>query len=198
VCASYTRSRNPLFIPEARASVPNLFWAIGRHAALGYSPFGIESLPEDTPLGAAYKTLEGMIPVVTKYEAEGKVTAVVQENADQKSQMVSLGGYKLNLSFGGGGRGPASATAAREGFALIINTAPDEFVIAGQSVSLTAAPETAGPQTAGFGSIDEGRFEKGVWVAGRRLNGDESGGGSRASIRGPDIGVLKIRLYRYE
>jgi len=204
VCASYTRSGNPLFIPEARASVPNLFWAIGRHAALGYSPFGIENLPEDTPLAAAYKTLAGIMPVLTKYQAEGKVMAVVQETAEQRSQTIALGGYKLNFTFGGGrGPAPTPAQTARpqqpgQSFALAINTAPDEFVLAGQGFSMTAAPDNPGPQVAGFGSIDEGRYEKGVWIPGRRLNGDESGGGSRATLRGAEIGVLKVRLYRYE
>lgn len=209
VCASYTRSGNPLFIPEAQASVPNLFWAIGNHAALGYSPFGIENLPENTPLGAAYKTLGGMIPVLTKYQAEGKVLAVVQETADQRNQTISLGGYKLTFTFGGGGRGqapPAAANAAggrgaaqqNLGFGLVINTAPNEFVLVGSALSLTAAPDTPGPKIAGFGGIDEGRYEKGVWIQGRRINGDESSSGNRASLRGPGVGVLKIRLYRYE
>ena len=200
VCASYTRSGNPLFIPEARASVPNLFWALGNHAALGYSPFGIESLPQDTPLAAAYQTLGSMMPVITRYQAEGKVAAVVQETPEQRNQAISTGGYKLSFSFGGGGRGPAPAQgqAPAQGFALVINTAPDDFVLAGQGFSLTAAPETPGPRIAGFGTIDEGRYERGVWLPGRRLNGDESGGGSRASLRGPGVGVLKIKLYRYE
>ena len=202
VCASYARSGNPLFIPEARASVPNLFWAIGKHAALGYSPFGIESLPEDTPLAAAYKILEGMMPVLMKYQAQGNVVAVVQETANQPSQEVSIGGYTLRFTFGRGGRGPAAqpanASSGPEGFALVLNVAPDEFVMAGQGVSMTATPETAGPKTAGFGSIDEGQYEKGMWIPGRRLNGDESGGGIRASLRGPQIGILKIRLYRYD
>ena len=83
-------------------------------------------------------------------------------------------------------------------YALVISTGPDEFVVVGQGVSLSAAPETPGPKIAGFASIDEGRYEKGLWIPGRRLNGDESGGGARASIRGPGIGVLKIKLYRYE
>ena len=43
-CALYTRSGNPLFIPEARDQAGNLFWAFGNHAALGWSPFGIEDL----------------------------------------------------------------------------------------------------------------------------------------------------------
>jgi hypothetical protein len=208
VCASYTRSGNPLFIPEAQASVPNLFWAIGNHAALGYSPFGIENLPEDTPLAAAYKTLGGMIPMLTKYQAEGKVLAVVQQTADQRNQTISSGGYKLNFTFGGGGRGQAPPAAANTaggrgaaqqnlGFGLVINTAPNEFVVLGSALSLTAAPDTPGPKIAGFGGIDEGRYEKGVWIPGRRINGDESSSGKRASLRGPGVSVLKIRLYRY-
>ena len=224
VCASYTRSGNPLFIPEARASVPNLFWAIGNHAALGYSPFGIESLPEDTPLASAYEALGGLMPVIAKYQAEEKVVAVVQETAGQPNQTISIGGYTLNFSFRSGGRGPAppppavNAAGGRGtpqaqgqvavqpprppqqnlGFALVINTAPDEFVLVGQGFSLTAAPDNPGPKIAGFGSIDEGRFVNGTWIPGRRINGDESGGGSRASLRGEGVGILKIKLYRYE
>ena len=229
VCASYTRSGNPLFIPEARASVPNLFWAIGKHAALGYSPFGIENLPEDTPLAFAYKALEDMIAVLTKYQAEGKVVPVVQETADQLNQTISIGGYKLNFSFDAGRRGPAAALPAanmaggrgasapaqgqaigapaaqppgrakqNQSFALVINTAPNEFVLVGQGFSLTATSDTPGPSIAGFGSIEEGRYEKGVWIPGRRLNGDESSGGNRASLRSTGVGILKIRLYRYE
>ncbi len=208
VCAKFTRNGNPLFIPEARASVPNLFWAIGRHAALGYSPFGIESLPDDTPLGPAYKTLAGMIPVIAKYQAEGKVTAVVQDQADQRTQEISFGGYKFTFGFMAGGRGMPQTQAAATGgrgmpqenrsFALLLNTAPDEFVIVGQGFSLTFAPDTPGPKVAGIGTIDEGRYEKGAWIPGRRINGDENGGGTRLMVRGQGVGIQKIKLYRYE
>ncbi|MEO8414588.1 MAG: beta-galactosidase, partial [Ginsengibacter sp.] len=37
VLAEYSRSGNPLWIPEARDEVGNLFWAIGHHAALGWA-----------------------------------------------------------------------------------------------------------------------------------------------------------------
>jgi len=211
VCAQFVRNGNPLFIPEARASVPNLIWALGRHQALGYSPFGIESLPEDTPLGPAYRTLAGMIPVLATYQADGKVTAVVQDSADQRNQEISFGSYRLTFTFSGGGRGlPQAQTSAAGGaggsgmaqenrsFALIINTAPDEYVIAGQGFSLTFAPQTPGPKIAGIGIIDEGRYEKGTWIPGRRINGDENGGGTRMQMRGQQIGIQKIRLYRYD
>jgi hypothetical protein len=202
ICAGYTRSGNPLFIPEARASVPNLFWAIGRHAALGYSPFGIESLPEDTPLAAAYQTLEGLMPLLAKYQPEGQVVPVVQEWAEQKSQTIALGGYRLKFTFGAASRvtAPSSTRPAPPelAYALVIHTAPDEFVLVGQGVSMTPAPDSPGPRLAGFGTIDEGRYEKGVWIPGRRINGDESNGGVRAILRGPGPGTLRIKLYRYE
>lgn len=211
-CAQFVRNNNPLFIPEARVSVPNLIWALGRHAALGYSPFGIESLPEDTPLGPAYRTLAGMIPVIAKYQTDGKVTAVVQDSADQRSQEMTFGGYTLTFAFSAGGRGALQAqpqaaagsaggrgtTQEPQSFALIVNTAPDEFVIAGQGFSLTFAPDTPGPKIAGIGFIDEGRFESGVWRAGRRINGDENGGGTRMRMAGRGIEIQRIRLYRYE
>jgi hypothetical protein len=213
VCAQFTRNGNPLFIPETRASVPNLIWALGQHAALGYSPFGIDSLPDGTALGPAYRTLGSMIPVITKHQAEGSVTAVVQDAADQRNQEITIGGYRLSFTFSAGGRGAAQAqpaTAASGGtggsgmqqdnrsFALIINVAPDEYVIAGQGFSLTFAPDTPGPRIAGIGTIDEGRYENGAWIPGRRINGDENGGGTRMQMRGQGIQIQKIKLYRYE
>ncbi len=207
MCASFGRGGNPLFIPEARASVPNLIWAVGHDAALGYSPFGIDSLPEDTPLGPAYNTLAGMLPLIAKHQAEGKVTAVVQDEADQRSQEISFGGYKLSVSFSAGRFAPPEPPAVPAGpgrapdnrsYALIVHTAPDEFVIAGHVVSITFAPDTPGPKVAGIGFIDEGRYDKGTWIPGRRINGDENGGGTRMMIRGPGMGIQKIKLYRYE
>jgi hypothetical protein len=211
VCASYTRNGNPLFIPEARASVPNLFWAIGQHAALGYSPFGIENLAEDHPLGKAYEVLGGMIPVLTKYQAEGKVIPVMQ--GAEPTQSISFGGYKMAVSFGGGGRGagrgapsPAQPAAGRAGqpaaqepagYGLVINTAPDEFLFVGTGMTVTFATDSRGPKFAGIGIIDEGRFQGGKWIPGRRINGDESGSGNRLSVRTLDQ-VMKIRLYRHD
>ena len=40
-CDLYTRSGNPLFIPEARDQAGNLFWALGHHAALAGLPLAL-------------------------------------------------------------------------------------------------------------------------------------------------------------
>jgi hypothetical protein len=200
VCNSFTRSGNLLFIPEARASVPNLFYAIGQHAALGYSPFGIEDLNEDNPLAGAYKALGGAIPAIAKAQSEGKVVVALQ--GTEASQTVSLGGYKMTISFGGGRRGPQTPPpaqapqAAPAGYGLILNTAPDEFVFLGTGISASFAADSPGPKIAVIGTVDEGRFAQGVWIPGRRLNGDEGGG--RVQMRGPGIGILKVKVYRHD
>ncbi|MCL6546245.1 MAG: DUF5597 domain-containing protein [Bryobacteraceae bacterium] len=206
VCASYTRSGNPLFIPEARASVPNLLWAIGQHAALGYSPFGIDSLNEDHPIGQAYQVLGGMIPILMRYQPEGRVMAVVE--GEERSQTVRFGGYQMNITFGGMRRpgaatpqptaGSAQQPAGPSGYGLIIHTGPDEFLFVGTGLNVTFAADSPGPRIARLGTVDEGRFEHGIWVPGRRFNGDETGGGNRVMLRGPGLAVQKVRLYRHD
>jgi hypothetical protein len=226
ICSRFARPGNPLFIPESRADVPNLLWAIGHHAALGYSPFGIESLNDDNPLGPVYQVLRNMIPTLAKAQAEGKIVPVLQ--GEERSQTISLGGYKILMTFAAGGRsgqpvagrGPAAAgrgAAAGAGqpvagrglvpglgqqqagaYGLILNTAPDEFLFVGRGITATFETDSPGPKIARIGSIDEGRFEHGKWIAGRRINGDENGGGVRLMLRGQSISLQKILLYRHD
>ena len=211
MCASYTRSGNPLFIPEARASVPNLFWALGRHAALGYSPFGIDGLHEDHPIGAAYQVLAGMMPLLTRYQAEGKVMPVVQEQMNEPTQTLSLGGYKVAIEFPEDRRrqppqpdseslipGAPRPAPDDRAFGLIISIAPDEFLVVGSRLNVKFAADSAGPAVAAIAAIDGGRYEQGIWIPGRRLNGDETGGGTRMQLGGPGISFQRIRLYRHD
>ena len=47
-CALYNRGGNPLLIAETGAVAGNLYWAVGHHATLGWSPFGsVEKLKPD-------------------------------------------------------------------------------------------------------------------------------------------------------
>ena len=109
---------------------------------------------------------------------------------------------KMTISFGGGRRGPQTPPpgqapqAAPAGYGLILNTAPDEFVFLGTGISASFAADSSGPKIAVIGTVDEGRFEQGVWIPGRRLNGDEGGG--RVQMRGPGIGILKVKVYRHD
>jgi Domain of unknown function (DUF5597) len=79
-------------------------------------------------------------------------------------------------------------------FALVVQTGPDEFLFMGANGTPSFAVDSPGPSKVAISSKDEGRFEKGKWVPGRRLNGDEAGTG----LPNTRIGMLKIRLVRFD
>ncbi len=209
-CALYTRSGNPLFIPEARDQVGNLFWALGQHAALGWSPFGIEDLKADGQVAQAYKLLSEMLPQLAEWQAAGKVKSFLAIDGEQP-QPVSLGGYKITFAAGRGAQaaasksGPELAGGASLGsrampndtrpFAIVINTAPDEFLFVGANGSPSFAVDSPGPSRVGVSAKDEGRYERGTWVPGRRINGDES---YMPGLPSSTIGMLKVRLLRFD
>jgi hypothetical protein len=213
-CALYVRSGNPLFFPEAKDSVGNLVWAIGKYAAMGVSPFGIEDLAVDGQVAQAYGMLPEMLPQLAEWQATGKVAGVLLLDGEE-SETVSIGGYKITIKRppagrrGGQAPAPAQAVPAPQllpggvsfetrvmaadtrPFALVINTAPDEFLFFGSNLIPGFASDSAPPSRVFVGSKDEGRFEKGKWIAGRRLNGDEFLSG----LPSDSIGFLKVKLY---
>jgi hypothetical protein len=80
-------------------------------------------------------------------------------------------------------------------FALVINTAPDEFVFVGANGDPSFAVDLPGLPRVGISSRDEGRFENGTWAPGRRLNGDEV---FQPGLPSGKIGMLKVKLVRFE
>lgn len=222
-CALYNRSGNPLFIPEALDKAGNLFWALGHHSALGFSPFGIESTRAESQIAQAYQLLSEMLPQLADWQAARKVDAILVQDGEQQ-KAISLGGYKITLNARRRWRPPvaagtttaptaspvsASPVLGPDGvglsdsralppdgrfFALVVNTAPDEFLFVGSNGVPSFEVDSPGPGRVEISSKDEGRYSEGQWVAGRRLNGDESGNGLPES----SIGMLKIKLVRFD
>lgn len=220
VLAEYSRSGNPLWIPEARDQVGNLFWALGHHSALGWAIFGIDDLNENSQVAKAYGLLGEMLPQLAECQAAGKVAGVLLLDGEE-SQVISLGGYKVIITLPRRRRpAPAAATSPAAAatpvpaplgaggvsssgrsmpddtrpFGLIINTAPDEFLIIGSNFSPSFSVESPESTKVAIGWIDEGRYINGSWIPGRRLNGDEG----RPSLSSSTIGMLKIRLFKYK
>jgi hypothetical protein len=220
-CGLYTRAGNPLFIPEARDQVGNLFWALGNDAALGWSPFGVEDLNPEGQVAQAYKLLSGFLPQLADWQAAGKVRSLLVLDGE-KPQPVSLGGYKITLSRprmprpagAGAGTSEAGQNPARASelpgavslnsramlndtrpFALVVNSAPNEFLFIGANGDPAFEVDSPGPSRVTVLSRDEGRYEHGNWVPGRRLNGDEL---FVPGLPGPNISMLKVRLLRFE
>ncbi len=209
VCQRQVRSGNPLFIPEARVNIANLFWAVGHHAALGYSPFGIEDLVDDKPLAQAYAFLGGITPLLMKQQAEGKVMTVMEGNEASVKDFEAMTG--MTVTFGGmqslmspvpkiknqqKDLPPAPTAEAfslkpdvdPRGFALVVQTGPNEFFISGSNLLVRNAASR-------IGTVDEGSFNKGQWIPGRRLNGDETFSGDVVILGKEVIETRRVITY---
>jgi hypothetical protein len=216
ICDLYTRGNNTLFIPESRAGeqgAGQLFYAIGKHNSIGYSPFGIENIfssNENEPVSKAYKLLSGFAPVILEAQKNGSITSVLLKQGKNMAEEVVLGDYKLNIEISRNWRSP-SIPGEGDGFALVINSGPDEYIIYGSNVQISFSPATQGPAIAAIASLDEGKYENGKWIQGRRLNGDdimidynlaqralENKTGTGLRFRSRSETIQRVRLYRFE
>jgi hypothetical protein len=206
-CSQYDRSDNPLFIPEGAGGAvgaANVFYAVGQHAALGYSPFGIDGTDgEDDELSRSYDVLSQLAPLILQNQPQGRVAGVLFEDLTL-SQKVRLGDYTLNVSGGGALRPvPGTPVMARTPsdqapHGILIAAGPHEFYIAGSGLTITFSPNSPGPPLVGLATVEEGRFVDGRWNRGRTLAGDDTGQGNNVSLRGGrGYEILRITLYRY-
>jgi hypothetical protein len=217
MCARYTRSGNPLFIPETRGLPPvgleaRVLYAFGRHAAIGFSPMGIErpAVP-DIELVSVYEVVAQLAPLITEHQGNGTMGAVLLRWNDPP-QKIRVGNYTLEASFLRPRVLPGSPQP-QEPFpsaaAIFIASGPDEFFAAGNGVNVSFSPNTPGPPLVGLATVEEGVFVDGRWVPGRRLAGDDTGSqclvlarihedASHPALFGPSMkGIQRVTLYRY-
>jgi hypothetical protein len=194
---SYVQSGNPLFIPESAAGargMANAIWAMGRHNAMGYSPFGVDRSPTmDAELAKAYQFLSQMAPLILANQGTGKMTAVLVDK-ETPTTKVRLGDYVIEARFSAG-RSPAPAVERVAG--LFIQLGPDDYVIVGRNMGVYFESATDQTQSVGLGTVEEGRYVDGRWVAGRRLNGDETPEWKALWFQGDRYTIQKVKLYRY-
>ncbi len=214
ICSLYTRAGNVLFIPESRAGetgAARAFYALGRHHAIGYSPFGIDGRFINfsiDPLPEAYRLLEDMSPLILEAQQKGTLNSVLLKKNENPEDQLRAGDYDLHFELMQSRR---RDFAPGLGYALVITLAPDEFIISGRDVQVWFSPATPGPPVAALLWVDEGRFEQGTWIPRRRLNGDAimldynlaalaeaDRTGTGLKFTGSDRSVQRVKLYRYE
>ena len=224
----FHRDNNPLFVPESRGDAggaANAFFAIGQHASIGYSPFGIDNAGrlvalrpdagapppaevENLPLPKAYAVLSQLAPLILEHQASGTIAAV-SLSAQHPSQSLPLGSYTVNVGLRRNRRNPSEV--APMGYGLVLILGPDEYLVAASDIQVTFTPATPGPPIAGLASVWAGRYLGGKWVPGRKLSGDaillnyklaeaaaenQSGSGLIFGPDGPTI--QRVKLYRYK
>ena len=207
----YTRSGNPLFIPEAmrsREASVNGLYAIGALDAMGFSPFGIESISEPAAkeLAASFGLVAQLEPLILSLQGQGKMAGLLSEGPEQRQpQEVRFGDYVLRAAFERGappaladgvvpGDRPAGPPPPSGG--LVLATAPDEFIVGGTAVTVTFASSQAGRRI-GILSAEEGRFVAGKWENVRWLSGDETHQGRHIRLEPGRFSLQRVRLYAY-
>jgi hypothetical protein len=101
----YTRSGNPLFIPEAmrsREASVNGLYGYGGLDAMGFSPFGIESIadPAAKEMAASFGLIAQLEPLILSLQGQGKMAGLLSEGPEQRQpQEVRFGDYVLSATF---------------------------------------------------------------------------------------------------
>jgi hypothetical protein len=208
----YKRSGNPLFVPEATRgpeASANLLYALGAHDAMGFSPFGIESIGEPAAkhLAASYDLVAQLEPLLVELQGEGRSAGLLSEGPEQRQpQQVRLGGWALSATFERGTPPPladgvivpagAAAGPPPPSGGLVLATAPDEFIVAGTAVTITFAASVPGKR-AGILSAEEGRLVSGRFENTRWLSGDQTHQGRHVRLEPGRFSMQRVRLYLY-
>lgn len=197
IADGYVVPGNVLFVPEAnQAGDPrapaNAMRVIGKHKAIGFSPFAIENIADRDRLGGFYAMLEQLTPALFAARAQDGFSPVVNFDGvvDSSPQLAIMGGYRISVNFVDPWTPKDKQEPAEHG-GILIWLGGEDYLVAGSGVTLTFEPRV------GLDLVEEGRFEDGKWIAGRRLNGDETHQGRHVRLPPGQFGIQKIRLYRY-
>lgn len=208
--ADYDFVNNAVFVPEAQFRTGDMFWALGQHAAIGFSVFGIEDGRTDSQLAEAFAILNPMRDIIARAQAEKRIAGVLID--DGKPAIIKMGRYSIaaretsellkqmlldvglqapptspSLPSETDGPGTRPAPGDARPFGFIIDEGNGSFLLVGRG--FTPDFSVDGKLTE-IDRTEEGRFDNNIWKPGRVINGDE-----RLTIIPMDcIGMVRVRL----
>jgi beta-galactosidase GanA len=195
----YDRSGNPVFIPEAMpgpVDSVNVLYAIGQHNAIGFSPFSIDSLDGETTAAVteSYELLTQLTALVLANQGKGTMAGLLPEGPEQRQpQQLRLGNQVLYIGFDK----PTNENEKILSGGLVIALGPDEYLFAGTGLTITFETAGTGDPLVGLLAVDEGKYVEDQWVAGRRLNGDQTHQGRHVRLGAGKFGIQRVKVYRY-
>jgi hypothetical protein len=173
------------------AGAANIFYAVGEQAAMGFSPFGIDSQRDDKgELTASYNEIARVAPLLLEHQSAGDIHGFVLDKGHDSVDF-TMSGYTVHVTVD-----ELFGHTAESGFGLIMATGPDEFLGVGKGFRVSFVPVSG--QRVGIAAVDEGSFEDGKWIPGRRLNGDENDQGKGWRFDARQLKAEKVTLYRFE
>lgn len=202
--SQYATADNQLFIPEVRQEPENgarVFYALGHHAAIGFSPFSIDNMPQekDYPLKKAYELLTPALDLIAEKQANGKIYGMLAD-ATEKETVLTINGidfkcrHDLTLGWNPEAEDPDKWG---ETAVMIMDMGNDMYLFMGTGVVTTMSPAD-GKGRVGIERIDEISFDDyGKMQKIRRLNGDENHQGRHIRIPFGEYGAQLLKVYRY-
>ena len=194
----YDLSDNPLFIPEIRRGEENgtqALYLLGKHHALGFSPFSIESTaePEKYSLTKSYQLISQVQDMLNKHPQTG-----VWFNYEHQRDTLTLGNYRVVAShdYTLGWSPEAASRDWPTAGGIIIQTADNEFWVIGTGLVLTFSNAENSQLNTGLLTVDEAEKQAGNWHF-RRLNGDQTHQGRHVRIPSGKWMIQRVRLYDY-
>jgi len=200
----YQTAGNPIFIPEAKleAAPYNALYAYGAAKAFGFCPFGIDSLnapknsdTQEPPIMQVYAALGSLGQTLSDAQAADRTRGMtLHANSPRAVQTVALGGYLFHGSLSRAW--PTNALLANDGGMLLLESAPNEFLVVGSGLTLkmTRDPDVDS-QIAGISSIEEVSRAGSDWKVVARLNGDQSNQGRQLTMDPGEVRIYRLRLY---
>ena len=202
--SKYATADNQLFIPEVRQEPENgarVFYALGHHAAIGFSPFSIDNMPQekDYPLKKAYELLTPALDLIAEKQAAGKIYGMLAD-ITEKETVLTINGidfkcrHDLTLGWNPEAEDPDKWG---ETAVMIMDMGNDMYLFMGTGVVTTMSPAD-GKGRVGIERIDEISFDDyGKMQKIRRLNGDENHQGRHIRIPFGEYGAQLLKVYRY-
>jgi len=142
-----------------------------------------------------YSLLESLDDLLPQARAEDRTTsAVLHATSPRGTQTVALGGYLFRATLAR--TWPARTLATDDGAMLVLQLAPDDFLILGAGLTVTPArdPDTDN-RTAGILSIDEVTRDHGQLTILRHLTGDENNQNRDLMMDPKRFALYRVKLY---
>lgn len=193
----YTRSGNPLFIPETRrddAAAERPFWVFGEMNGLGLAPFGIDN-PEvgvDHPIGNSYALISNLQPYISDAMGTGKMHGFME--AEEVSEEFEMGDYVLRIQYQG------SENKESKGAGLVIQLSDNEFLFAGRGYNVKFRHTRENEFNTALFMVEELKVIDGKLEKVMTLNGDETYGGTMLKLPSKNENrfcIQKASVYTY-
>jgi Domain of unknown function (DUF5597)/Beta-galactosidase len=216
VMAQYSRSDNPLFIPESRHIVGNLFWALGHHKAIGYAMFAAEDGRVGNQMSSAYAILREAKHTIASAQKSGTIRALLMQEPTAEPIVKfgsltvepkdTLAGLKRFVEVAGVDllikdvklpseledlpvtiESPADTRPS----GIVMQLNESEYYLIGKGINLSFSEPGYRIE---IDDVEEGRFENDKWIPMRNLNGDER----LNFVPLHEIGCAKIRIQKFK